>query len=523
MNQPLFQKNNRLLLLTAIVLWALFYNLGSVPLFDEDEGAYAEVSLEMLKSGDWITPRLAGQPFFHKPPVIYWTQAASVALLGPSEFAFRLPSVLASLAWALLLFIFVRRRMDQETAGFTVFFLVSTIQLCLITRSALADAFLNLFITLTLFAVFAYFEEQRKRHIITAFAAMGLGFMTKGPIAIVIPLVVSFLFFLSEKSLDRWLRAVCHPMGWAVFFVIALPWYLALIHRFGWHFLQEIFMVHNFGRFRNAMEGHSGPIIYYIPVILIGMLPFTTVLLKAVSLFREQIKSSWMRYLWIWFGFVLVFFSIADTKLQHYIIYGYVPLLIFMANCLNRLKNRWLLALPAVLFLLPVLFLNKIAVWSLPHIADRFAALVVDSAMGELGPRHQMIILLILAGTVTAAAIPRWSIQLRTLVIGCLFIGLTSGHLIPLAGEIMQAPVKTAALLAKAHDYEVIMWQTNYPSFYVYYGKPALRKRKLSPGDIIITKANKMDSNEAYQIIYRKHGIVLARISSLPTVSNQNP
>jgi 4-amino-4-deoxy-L-arabinose transferase-like glycosyltransferase len=511
-NRPIFKGRASLIVLSVIVLASLFYNLGDIPLFDEDEGAYAEVTLEMLHSGDMVTPRLGGEPFFHKPPMIYWTQAVSVALLGPSEFAFRLPSVLASLAWALLLFGFVRRQMDREAAGFTVFFLVSTIQINVVTRGALADAMLNLFITLTMFAIYAYFKNPRKRYIIIAFAGMALGFMTKGPIAIVIPFVVSFIFFLIQGNLKTWIQGIVHPLGWLVFLAIALPWYLVLIHRFGWHFIEEIFLVHNVGRFHSAMEGHTGPVIYYIPVILLGMLPFTTVLVRAVASIGQHLKNPWLRFLWIWFGFVFIFFSIADTKLQHYIIYGYVPLLILMADSVGRLKRTWLLVLPAVLFMVPMLFLKNIAVWSLPHIGDEFSRIVVQSALENIAALHCVIMGIGLAALVTLAAIPKLSVQLRILALGCLFIAVTTGHIAPMVADIMQGPVKRAALIAKSRDYDVIMWRMNYPSFHVYYGKPARRAKQLSPGDIFITKADKLDQIAPHDIIYQQHGIVLAKI-----------
>jgi 4-amino-4-deoxy-L-arabinose transferase-like glycosyltransferase len=512
MNRPVFHNSLSLLLLAAVVMIALFYRLGEVPLFDEDEGAYAEVTLEMLRSGDFITPRLEGKPFFHKPPILYWAQAASVSVLGPTETAFRLPSVLAAAAWLLLLFVFVRRQMDQETAAFAVFFMVSALQVNLVIRAAIADTLLNLFITMTMFAIFAYSQTPGKRYIIAAFAGMALGFMTKGPIAIAIPVVVSLLFFLCQGDLKTWLRGACSPLGWGVFLIIALPWYVVLCYRFGWHFVQELFMVQNIGRFRSAMEGHSGPFFYYVPVILLGLLPFTTILIRAFSHIGEQIKSPWTRFLWIWFGFVFVFFSVADTKLQHYIIYGYVPLLIFMGQSVGKLKNPWLLALPAALFLLPVLFLQKVAIWMLPRIGNHFARIVVQSALGNVGTTHQIIVGLVLAGVIMVAAIPRVSMQWRSLVLGCLFTALITGHLAPLAADIMQVPVKTAALMAKARNYDVIMWQMNYPSFNVYYGKPALQKKVLAPGDIIITKTDKLSRIKDYEIIYQKHGIVLSRI-----------
>jgi 4-amino-4-deoxy-L-arabinose transferase-like glycosyltransferase len=289
--QQLFGTNRGILLLTAIVLAALFFNAGAIPLFDEDEGAYAQVTQEMLRGGDLVTPRLGGELFFHKPPMIYWTQALSVVVVGTNELAFRLPSIVASMAWAVLLFLFVRRHLDQPTAGLAVFMLVTAMQLSLITRAAIADALLNLFITLTMFALFNYFRAPKKRLILVAYIGMALGFMTKGPIAVVIPVAVSGLFFLSQKQFKTWLRVMFHPAGWAVFLIIALPWYLVLINTHGWHFIREIFLVHNLGRFRSPMEGHSGSVAYYVPVVLVGLLPFTTLLIQALGRIRLALET----------------------------------------------------------------------------------------------------------------------------------------------------------------------------------------------------------------------------------------
>jgi 4-amino-4-deoxy-L-arabinose transferase-like glycosyltransferase len=511
MAQPIFQNPRQLLLLAVLVCTALFINLGNIPLFDEDEGAYAEVTQEMLRSGDLITPRLEGKPFFHKPPMTYWTQAVSVSVLGPSEFAFRLPSVIASMAWAALLFMFVRRYLDQRVAGFSVLFLATAVQTGLITRAAIPDALLNLFITITLFAIYAYSQNPRRAFILTAFIGMALGFLTKGPVAVLIALVVSFLFFLWQKDLRTWWRGVCHPLGWLLFLCIALPWYLALYHSHGWQFIKEIFLVHNVGRFRSAMESHSGPIIYYIPVILLGLMPFTTVLLKGISAVRQHLSTPLGRFLWLWFGFVFVFFSLAGTKLHHYVVYGYVPLLIFMGQAVDRLKRPWLLALPAFLFLLFFFFFQDVAHWAWPHIDDAFAQVVIKGALDEFGTAHRLVMAAALLTVMIVAVVPRWSIALRTIFLGCLFMGLFSGYLIPKVASIIQLPVKKAALVAKPLGQDVVMWQVSYPSFSVYLGKPVL-KRIPHPGDLVITKINKLDKIKHHDILFQEHGIVLTRI-----------
>ena len=516
MTQPLFQNKRGLFLLAIIVLTALFYNTGTIPLFDEDEGAYAQVTQEMLQSGDLLTPRLGGEPFFHKPPMIYWTQALCVAFLGTSELAFRLPSVVASLAWAVLLFLFVRRHFNQQTAGLAVFFLATAMQVSLITRAAIADALLNLFITLTMFAIYSYSRSPKKSYIFTAYIGMALGFMTKGPIAVVIPMVVGGLYFIGQKDFKTWLKFMFHPAGWFIFLAIALPWYLVLIKQYGWHFIREIFLVHNLGRFRSPMEGHSGSIAYYVPVVLIGLMPYTTLLIRAISQLRMTHKNPLDRFLWLWFGFVFIFFSLAGTKLHHYVVYGYIPLIIFMARAADRdmTKRAGWFVLPAVVLLVAFFFLKDLAQWMLPGIEDQFTQTVVQQALVEFGAEYRMMVAIVTAGIILTAAIPKVRMVPRIVITGCLFFALIAGQILPKVADVIQEPVKTAALMAKEQNLDVVMWKMNYPSFHVYYGRPASR-RQPRPGDVIITKADKLDRITSHDVLFQRYGIVLTRVNRL--------
>ncbi len=516
MTQTLFQDRRSLLLLAAVVVFCLFYHTGTIPLFDEDEGAYAQVTQEMLHSGDLVTPRLGGEPFFHKPPMIYWTQAICVSLLGPRELAFRLPSVLASLAWGVLLFWFVRRHVNHRTAGLAVFILVTALQTSLITRSAIADALLNLFITLTMFAVYTYSLSPQKKYVVAAYVGMGLGFMTKGPIAVAIPVMVSLLYFLSRREMKTWCRLMFHPAGWAIFLVIALPWYLLLVRQYGWHFIREIFLVHNLGRFRSPMEGHSGSIFYYVPVILVGLLPFSTLLVRACAGIRSAFSQPLDRFLWLWFAFVFVFFSVAGTKLHHYLVYGYIPLVIFMARAADREEPRsdWLLVFPALLFLALLLLLPDLGRWWIPRVEDRFAQMVAAEALPTFGMGYHLAVALTMAGLAAVAALRRWPTPAKTLAMGGLFFLLVSGVVLPRVADILQGPVKTIALAARKQNLDVVMWRMNYPSFHVYYGRPA-RRGNPKPGDTVITKADKLDDVKAHSVIYQKYGIVLTRIDNL--------
>lgn len=511
MKSDFFKSKRGAVCLMLFVALALFVNLGGLPLFDEDEGAYAEVTREMLATGNFITPHLEGKPFFHKPPMIYWTQAVCVRLLGLNEFALRLPSALASFFWALMLFFFVRRYVGRQTAWFSAFFLVTSIQTGLIAKAAIADALLNLFITLTMFAIYAHFKTGKRRYVLAAFLGMGLGFMTKGPIAVAIPLVTSFIFYLLNRRSGLWLKTVFNPMGWVVFLAVALPWYLALYAEYGANFVQEMFLVHNLGRFQGAMEGHSGPIFFYVPVVILGVLPYTILLFSAFSQTKRQWQDELGRFLIIWFAFVFVLFSLAGTKLHHYVVYGYVPLMIFMAKRVDKIKSGGWLVAPGVIGLAVLLVLPTVATFVIPLIRDDFARLVVTGAMADYGLGIRIVVAITLAVVIGLGLLKQIDMRLKAAVLGLLLVIFGNGLLAPLVAGIMQAPVKEAALLAKRNNYDVVMWAMNYPSFNVYYGRTVLRHTP-RPGDIVITKASKLDAFKAHEIIYQKHGIVLTRV-----------
>ncbi len=501
-------------LLTAIVLFSLFVGLGSVPLFDEDEGAYSEVTREMLQSGDFITPRLNGETFFHKPPMIYWAQSASVRLLGLNEFALRLPSALASFVWAVMLFGFARRHFNGRIAWYAVFFMATSLQTSIVAKAAIADALLNLFVTLAMFGIYAYYRNRRMRDVYLTFVFMALGFLTKGPIAVLIPLVASGVFFGVKGCWKLWFKAIFNPIGWGLFILIALPWYVALYLQHGRVFIDEIFFTHNVARFQTAFEGHSGSIFYYIPVILLGMIPHTAFLLKAAVNVRTLIKDELNLYLAVWFVFVLLLFSLAGTKLHHYILYGYIPLFLFMAQAADDIRHSlnqfvWPLGFVVVLFFLP-----QVAAIVQPRISDEFAGLVLAGALSNFGGGYKTVTglaVMILISLPFVKALPRMA---GTVIAGVVVIAVANFCAVPIAGSIMQQPVKEAALIAREKGYTVNMWQMSYHSFGVYR-QDLVKKGTPRSGDIVITKINKLKDVRRYEILYQKHGIVLARILEL--------
>lgn len=508
-NRPL-NSSLQLLLLFFLLCLGFIANLGSVPLFDEDEGAYSEVTREMLQNNDFVTTRLNGQPFFHKPVMIYWTQAASVSIFGLNEFALRLPSALASMLWAAAIYLFTRRLLGPDRAWYAALFMIVSLQVTIIGKAAIPDALLNLFITMSMFCLYLYYLDQRRRYVYLLFLFMALGFLTKGPIAVLIPVFVSLVFFVVKKKWRSWLKAFCSPVGICIFLLIALPWFVAMYKAHGQAFIDEFFLRQNINRFQTSFEGHSGSVFYYIPVILLGLLPNTAVFIKALSRTRRILSDDLLLFCAAWFVFVLVFFSLAGTKLHHYVVYGYSPLFIIMACFADELKYGFGYYVWPFIFVAALFFLPEIAMFVAPGIDDDFARFVVSSALPSFTAGYKLA-----TGSVALAlAVLPFCRTIRpaikTALTGALFLALLNFLIMPMVGSFQQQPVKEAALLAKKNAYEVVTWRLSYPSFNVYLEKLTADRRP-GPGDIFLTKITQLREIGSYEILYQKHGIVMAK------------
>ncbi|WP_457592825.1 ArnT family glycosyltransferase [Hydrogenimonas sp.] len=501
------------LIFAVVVYLSFFFNIGSVALFDLDEGAFSEATREMLSSGNFITTYLGGELRFDKPILIYWLQAASVKLFGLNEFALRLPSALAATAWALLLYLFTKRIYNAKTAFIAALFMVSALQISVIAKAAIADALLNLWIAASMFAILLYIKSDEKRWLYAAFAAIGFGMLTKGPVAVMIPVAVTFLFFAIKRDLKRWARALFNPVGILIFLAVALPWYWLEYADQGMKFIEGFFLKHNLSRFETSFEGHSGSVFYYLPVLLVGVMPFTGVMMVALWRIKELLKEDTTLFLLLWFGFVFLFFSFSGTKLPHYVIYGYTPLFIMMALQFDRVRSSlWIVLPPAVLMLL-LLFLPEIAHAVLPSVKDAYAKALIEESGALFGWRYKMEIALLLAALAVAWKMIEGNLS-KAVVTAVVTLLLVNGTILPTYAALAQQPIKEAALFAKKHRLDVVMWGINVPSFMVYSEK-IVPRRNPKPGEIVLTKITKLKDVASYQPIFKKYGIVLVRIDSM--------
>jgi 4-amino-4-deoxy-L-arabinose transferase-like glycosyltransferase len=497
--------------LTILIFASFFLGLGSAPLFDVDEGAFSEATREMMISKNYLTTYLNGLPRFDKPILIYWLQLASVRLFGLNEFAFRLPSALAGSVWALSIFLFVRKEIGIRQAFLAAAMMVLSMQVMVIAKAAIADGVLNCFLAITMFGLLHHYKTGSKPALHVAFAAAGFGMLTKGPIAIIIPVAVTFLFSLQDRSLKQWFRMTLNPTGIILFLAIALPWYLLEYRDQGMAFVEGFFFKHNISRFNSSFEGHSGSLFYYIPVIILGLTPFTglffTLLFNLKSLLSDRVN----RFLLIWFGFVFLFFSLSGTKLPHYMIYGYTPLFILMARALPMSRHTKSFAIWPLLLLTALASLPLLLQAALQNINDLYIRAILEGAVELTGHNYLLVIGAAIIGVAAIPFLPRLSAEWKLIATGVVFSLLINLYLMPFAGKLMQEPVKEAALMAKERGYKIVMWKTYNPSFLVY-SESFVEKRMPEPGEIVLTTVKELDTFDNPAVLYRKNGMVLVKL-----------
>jgi len=508
-------ETSRKVLLIVFVFFGFLWGIGNAPLFDEDEGFFAEGTREMALRGDFISTFVNQEQRFDKPPLTNWLQYGSALLFGWNEFAMRLPSCLASIAWMFLIYFFTKRKFEEKTAFFATLIAAAALQITIVGKAALADGLLNMALTGAMFCLFEIIHHPNKKYILTFYVFTGIGFLAKGPVAILIPGAVFMLYLMKWRAWNSILR-LFNPIGIILFLVISAPWYLLEYQQSGDRFISGFFYSHNVNRFQTAFEGHYGGILYFVPVLLIGLLPFTAVILKAFTQIHYIWSKKWFSFLFIWFGFVFIFFSLSGTKLHHYIIYGYAPLCViggwFSANN-KQLPIVW----PTFMFLLLLLIVPLLVPYIIPKIDDEYAVDVMRGVSSEFDISYIIQIGALLVLLVVTWLKKSWAHELRMGIAGVVMLVTINILWMPRLGALLQEPVREAAHLAKTKGLKNIVIFNHYnPSFHFYsalYGE----EREPVAGDIVFARKQRLKDFVTEEVIYEKHGIILARIGSRRT------
>lgn len=337
------------LLLGACAALLSLPGLGSVTLWDIDEGNNAEASREMLTSGNWIVPTFNYQLRPDKPALLYWVQMAGYRLFGIGELAARLPSALAGMATVLLVYELARAMSGRPTGRWAGLVLATCVLFCAASRFANPDALLTCFTTLTLLLFWQSLSRPGRGWVIGAGASAGLAVLAKGPVGLLLPGLTA-LVFLAWTGRLRWLLARRVVLGLGLALLVALPWYVWVGAETHGDFLRGFLLSHNAGRYLRAMEGHRGGAWYYVAVLAVGLVPWSPFVglafwhgnrpgAEETGIGPGPEGRDAFRFLATWILVYVAFFSLAATKLPNYILPVYPAFAVLIGCFLDRWRQ----------------------------------------------------------------------------------------------------------------------------------------------------------------------------------------
>lgn len=482
---------------------SLLYGLDA-PLFDEDEGFYAEASREMLLRKDFVSITVNGQHRYDKPPLVFWMVAASQYVFGQEEWAVRLPSMIMSFALLILLYRFCRKHLGEASTLNVLLLFSGSIQISMISKAAIADATLHFFMVCTFFNCWTFIAGGQKKFLLYAGASAAFAFLAKGPVALVIPVGVMLVYCLRWRTW-KLIRTMFHLPSIALFLIIVVPWFYLSYQKVGFLVIEDFFLKHNVGRFTKAMESHGGSWFYYVPVFFLGLLPFGFLHAKSLLGFRTLWQDKFSFFLLTWFCLVFLIFSASGTKLPHYILIAYVPLILISAR--RDPEAEWRGVAGSGLFLVLVFLAAPVLAPSLsPKIPDVYVQALI-SGVGEFDLFY--FLWMVAALLIILVSIFYKSLQNRVLVMA-LTVVFSFNVFFMYYGKLQQSPVKAMALASAGISEEIVMPTHYFPSF-SYYSNRVCEIRRPVAGELAFGKlVDFKDDN--IEVLRQQYGVGLVRI-----------
>jgi len=344
---------------------SLFANLGTIGLVGPDEPRYAWIARAMAETGDWVTPRLWGVPWFEKPILYYWAAAIGFWMHLPAEWAARLPSAIAALAAAIAIAWFARRHYSADEDSLASPTLLAPIILATsvaaigFARAATPDMLFSAAITLAMVCAAGVLRragalripndapaEIQSHNLLLLLlwgAFLGVGVLAKGPAAVILAGGAIGVWALATSNWRPALR-LAHPLAIAAFCVVALPWYALCAHRNA-EFLHVFIFQHNFERYLTPLFQHQQPFWFFGPITILALLPWSAFLIagaqEATKLWREK---SWTNspgfFVACWAIFPVLFFSFSQSKLPSYVLPAVPALALIVAISASRSFQR---------------------------------------------------------------------------------------------------------------------------------------------------------------------------------------
>lgn len=341
-------------------IFALFFiNLdGGRPFANPDEGRYVEIPREMVHSANYITPRLNAMKYFEKPPLMYWVQSAVIKYIGMDEQSMRLSIALFAFLGVLALYVLMRHNTDQKTALYSSVILAISPLYYFLSRLIILDMPLTAFIS---FAYLCFYQAvmtinplHKRLWYYGLSTALGLGILTKGIVMLAVTGPVFVIWLTLTKNWKN-LLPLYLPTVILLFLVIVVPWHY-FAHKANPDFLNKYFYVEHFLRYTTSVHGRYKPFWFFIPFVVLGLLPWTLLALKGIQEGLKKYKPLTL-YLVLWASWTVGFYSIGNSKLIPYILPALIPLAglsgIGLSEIINTKQNHW--SLTSGVFLIAIL------------------------------------------------------------------------------------------------------------------------------------------------------------------------
>ncbi|MEQ1898985.1 MAG: glycosyltransferase family 39 protein [Vicinamibacterales bacterium] len=335
--------------LAVAVAWTTWFSgAGQLGLVGPDEPRYVSIARAMAESGDWVTPRLNGEPWFEKPVLYYWGAATAFSVFGESEMSARLPSAVAMLVASAALVALALRAFGSSVALALAFMLPSMLATIAFARGASTDMVFTATLTLAFVAAVRVVEvlhastsglggvgrgRERLLWLAAWGAALGLAVLAKGPAAVLLAGGSLVLCSLLMRQW-RWPLTFAHPVALAAFALVALPWYVLCSLR-NPDFVRVFILEHNVQRFLTPVFAHEQPWWYFGAVLLAGLVPWTVALVPTIrdawwDASTRRTPAATLALCWA--VVPLVFFGVSRSKLPGYILPMFPPLAFLMAR-----------------------------------------------------------------------------------------------------------------------------------------------------------------------------------------------
>jgi 4-amino-4-deoxy-L-arabinose transferase-like glycosyltransferase len=356
-----------LLALLAAALSLFFVDLGGSAIWDANEAFYVETPREMMERGDYIFPTFNYEPRVNKPVLSYWIVAGFYHLFGVSVAVQRIPIAIGGVLLVVITFFLGRLAFTGDHPAATLAGLWAAIgfavspRLVMFSRRIFIDIYITLFMAATLlfFALAERYPERRRLFLTLMYIAVGLGVLTKGPMAVALPGLVFLVYLLVHRELRRAAQMMI-PAGVAIVLAIVVPWYAALYQRDGWTHILSFFLGENIGRFSEGIgfDTGRGP-EFYLGVLFSDGFPWSILLFAAAAMWWQSRAHSTehparrrlQTLFGIWIGVIVVFFSLSASKQDLYI-YPVMPAVAALGGAViagSAAGSRWLSAIIGVI------------------------------------------------------------------------------------------------------------------------------------------------------------------------------